>query len=602
MKDRAIEQFIEQVRAGSDILSVISSYVSLKRKGNRYWGCCPFHQEKTPSFSVVPNQGFFYCFGCHAGGDVFRFLKMMENISYFDAVKMQAEKLNIPLPQREKTEQELKREQQLNDMRRVLEMAHDFFHNCLTKTKYGSAAKEYLASRGITAEIIEEFGIGFAPDAYDKLNAAFAKRGVSERQLVECGLVIERQGGGIYDRFRNRVMIPIADEFGHVVGFGGRIMDDSQPKYLNSPETLAFNKRRLLFGLDRSKQAIRQQGCVVIVEGYMDAISLYAAGIKNVVASLGTAFTIEQCRKLLRFASNIYFCYDSDEAGQQATMRALSIVRETGAKVRVLVVPDGKDPDEFVRRHGAESFRKLMDNALPLVEYQIKFILAHHDFSMLEGKTAALAEILPVLKEITNMVELNDYIARLTRTLGIDEGVIRSELSRFLGKAQASEVSHEPLRKAVHQIDNAVRKAGRIIIKAVWQDGRNGAVLSDIASRLSLEDFPYHLHGEILQGFENHLLSGGAPSDLMNTGELSDEAAAELSLAISEDSYADDETACNDALGILCMEILNRRYETHRQLADTYQRAGNDEYIHELAELKRIKKEMDELRIEYGMQ
>lgn len=598
MKSRAMEEFVENVRAGSDILSVVSAYVSLKKKGNNYWGCCPFHQEKTPSFSVAPDKGFFYCFGCHAGGDVFRFIKMIENISYFDAVKMQAERLNIPLPQREKTEQELKKEQQLNDMYKVLGMAHDFFHNCLTKTPYGAEASKYLQSRGITSEIVEEFGIGFAPNAFDKLSGAFSRRGVSEQQLVDSGLAVQRQGGGVYDRFRNRVMIPIADEFGHVAGFGGRIMDDSQPKYLNSPETLVFNKRRLLFGLDRSKQAIRQQGCAVIVEGYMDAISLFAAGIKNVVASLGTAFTIEQCRKLLRYAPNIYFCYDSDEAGQQATIRALSIVRETGAKVKVLVVPDGKDPDEFVRKHGADAFRKLIENAQPLVEYQIRYVLAHHEYNTLEGKTAALAEIMPVLREITSMVELNDYIARLARTLGIDEGVIRSELSRFSGKSQNLDMAPQPLRKAVRQVDNAVRRAGRIILRAVWHDGDNGSLLSEVAANLSLAEFPFPLHGEILQRIESCLLAGGQPPDVMKNGELSDEAAAELSLALAEDSGEEDEAAYQDALRSLCREELSRQYEMHRQLADAMQRAGNDDYVRELAELKRIKKEMDELRIE----
>ena len=253
MRNEQLDEFVEQVRAQSDILQVVQTYVSLKKKGNRYWGCCPFHGEKTPSFSVVPDKGFFYCFGCHAGGNVFKFLSLIENVTYFEAIKLQAEKLGIPLPQRQRTPQELARDQQKADLRKVNEMARDFFHNCLTLTKLGEPGKAYFAKRSISPETIEEFKLGYAPEAWDKLSTAFVKRGVKEEFLLEAGLAAERKNNqGIYDRFRHRVIIPIADERGRVVGFGGRVLDDSTPKYLNTPETILFNKRRLLFGLDRS--------------------------------------------------------------------------------------------------------------------------------------------------------------------------------------------------------------------------------------------------------------------------------------------------------------------------------------------------------------
>ena len=432
MSGRLTDEFVERVRSESDIVSVVSGYVPMKKKGNRYWGCCPFHQANTPSFSVVPDQGFFYCFGCHAGGNVFKFVSMMEGISYYEAIKLQAERLNIPLPQREKTEQEIAREQRIADLQKIHEMARSFFHNCLTKTGYGVPAQKYFASRRITPEIIEEFQLGYAPAAWDKLSAAFQKRGIKPELLLESGLAAERrQSSGIYDRFRNRVMIPIADERGHVVGFGGRVLDDSQPKYLNSPETVLFNKRRLLFGLDRAHRAIKQAGHAIVVEGYMDAISVFGAGIHNVVASLGTAFTLEQCKKLLRYAPEIYFCYDSDAAGQNATVRAMSIVKETGAVVKVITIPDGKDPDEFLRHHSADEFRALVRAALPIVEYHIQYVLKSVDYTNLEGKVNALNTMLPVVGGIRNAVELNGYIARIAQVLGIDEGVVRSELQRF---------------------------------------------------------------------------------------------------------------------------------------------------------------------------
>ena len=262
-----MDEFVEQVTAQSDLLQTVQSYVPLKRKGNRYWGCCPFHGEKTPSFSVVPDKGFFYCFGCHAGGNVFKFLSLIENITYFEAIKLQAEKLGIPMPQRQKTPQEIARDKEIADLRKVNEMARDFYHNCLTLTRLGEPGKAYFTSRAISAETIAEFKLGFAPQTWDKLSTAFLKRGVKQELLLSDGLAAERQnGGGIYDRFRNRIIIPIADERGRVVGFGGRVLDDSTPKYLNTPETVLFNKRRILFGLDRANRAIKQAGYAIVVE------------------------------------------------------------------------------------------------------------------------------------------------------------------------------------------------------------------------------------------------------------------------------------------------------------------------------------------------
>ena len=597
MRNELLDEFVERVRAESDILAVVSSYVSMKRKGNRYWGCCPFHQENTPSFSVVPDQGFFYCFGCHAGGNVFKFISMMENISYFEAIKLQAERLNIPMPQRQKSAAELAREQKIADLRKVHEMAQDFFHNCLTRTSYGTPAKAYFAGRGISMETIEEFQLGYAPNAWDKLSAAFLKRGVKREFLLESGLAAERRNAeGIYDRFRNRVIIPIADERGHVAGFGGRVLDDSQPKYLNSPETLLFNKRRLLFGLDRSHRAIKQEGYAIVVEGYMDAISVYGAGVHNVVASLGTAFTAEQCKLLLRYAPEIYFCYDSDDAGQNATIRALSIVRETGAVVRVIVVPDGKDPDEFIRKHGADEFRVLVKKALPLVEYRMQYVLNHTDYSNLEGKVNALTAMLPVLAGIQNAVELNAYITRIAQVLGIDEGAVRTELQRYQhhpGEPEPQTQRSVVMRRAVHQADDAIRRAGRIVLKAAWQDL---GVLAHLEAVVPLTAFPNELQAEILQFLHDCSEHDGVVDDVRAAEVLSDEAAAELSRALVEETGGQETMeAYEDSVKMLRKVYLQRLYDEHSQKADLLQRRGDNGFLQELAESQRIKNEMDEL-------
>ena len=596
MSDSRMDEFVEQVRSHSDILQVVQSYVPLKRKGGRYWGCCPFHHEKTPSFSVVPDKGFFYCFGCHAGGNVFKFISLIENVTYFEAIKLQAEKLGIPLPERQRTPQEIAREREMADLRKVNEMARDFFHNCLTMTHYGEAGKAYFAGRDISPETIEEFKLGFAPNAWDKLSTAFTKRGVKQEFLLACGLSAERNnGGGLYDRFRNRVIIPIADERGRVVGFGGRVLDDSTPKYLNTPETILFNKRKLLFGLDRSHRAIQQAGYAIVVEGYMDAISVFGAGVRNVVASLGTAFTAEHCQKLLRYAPDIYFCYDSDEAGQKATIRALSIVRDTGAVVRVIVVPDGKDPDEYIRKHGADAFRALVKEALPLVEYRLQYVLKHVNYDTLDGKVKALHEMLPVLAGIKETAVRSEYEKKLAQILLLDEGVVRDELRRYARGAVAEESApvRAPIRQAVQQQDNAIRRAGRIIVRMVWQDV---SLIHHVESVLPLAGIGDPVQREILLFLQDLSNQGQAPDDVTAAENLSEDAAAELSRALVENLGGRAETeAYNDSLKVLRKAYLNMLFVEHSRKADAYMKAGNAAYVDELNEVMKIKDEMDEL-------
>lgn len=586
-----MEAFVERVSEQTDILRIVQGYVPLKRRGNRYWGCCPFHQEKTASFSVLPDKGFFYCFGCHAGGNAFKFLSLIENISYFDAIKLQAEKLGIPLPERKRSPQEVARDREIQDLRKVNELARDFFHNCLTMTRMGERGKAYFAARGIRQETIEEFQLGYAPPAWDKLSTAFLKRGIKQEFLLASGLCAERkQGGGLYDRFRGRVIIPIADERGRVVGFGGRVLDDSTPKYLNTPETVLFNKRKLLFGLDRSHRAIQQEGRAIVVEGYMDAISVFDAGVHNVVASLGTAFTPEHAKKLLHYAPEICFCYDSDEAGQKATIRALSIVRDTGARVRVIVVPDGKDPDEFIRKHGADAFRALVEKALPLVEYRLRYVLSHTNYDTLDGKVKALHEMMPVLAGIREAAVRSEYERRLAQTLMLDEGIVRSELRHY--RPEAEEAVRQPIRKAVAKADTALRKAGRLVIRMAWQDA---AVIAHLETIVPLEGIRDPAQREILT-FLKAAAEEGRPVDDMSAATLSDEAAAELSRSLIEDLGGRDETeAYDDSLRVLRKAYLNALYTEHSRKANEYAQNGQHEAcLQELNEVNKIKHEMDE--------
>jgi DNA primase len=591
------DDFVERVRSSSDILAVISSYVHLKKKGNRYWGCCPFHNEKTPSFSVVPQQGFFYCFGCHAGGNVFKFLSLIENVSYYEAIKLQAQRLNIPIPTYRKNAHELAEEQERNDLLKIHELAGSFFHNCLTKTALGAPGREYFATRQINSNIIEQFKLGYAPNLWDKLYTSFIKRGIPKELLAKSGLVTIKDSGKAYDRFRNRVIIPIADEHGHITGFGGRVITNTDsPKYLNSPETIIFNKRYLLFGLDQAQKAIKEQNFAIVVEGYMDAISLHSYGITNAVASLGTAFTVQQCRKILRFSPNIYFCYDSDNAGQNATMRALAIASSSGANVRVISIPDGKDPDEFVKKHGAKAFYTLIDKALPLMEFQLQYVLKNTNGNTLEGKLSAINQLMPLLANISNAVERNEYIIRISNVLGIDEGVIRSDLQRQSSFKNYTEVNSLPgsnTRKIIPDKKDALTLAGRYLIKKSWYEQ---GVLDYVLSVIPATEFPNKLHSEILSYMSKNNQDNLAFTDIDAAEKLSEEAYSELSHCLVEEiSTTDDVQFTEDCLKRLRRYYLNNNYEKHRLLADQLQRNGDSRFLDELKITQQLRTQMDNL-------
>ncbi len=592
MAHEKMDAFVERVRQDSDIVAVISSYVALKKKANRHWGCCPFHQEDTPSFSVVSDQGFFYCFGCHVGGDVFKFISLIENISYFEAIKLQAEKLHIPLPKREQSAAEIARAKKLEELFSVHEMAQTFFYNCLTKTSYGKAAKAYLLGRGIDTLTIEKFGIGYAPPAWDKLAVAFQKRGITLELLEMSGLVVKRQkAGGCYDRFRDRVIIPIRDTKGRVVAFGGRILGAGEPKYLNSPETLLFNKRHLLFGLDRAHRAIVREGFSIIVEGYMDAISLAAAGIENVAASLGTAFTAAQCKLLCRYAPKICFCYDSDRAGQEALLRAVGIAQKAGAKVSVLRLSGSKDPDEYIRKYGKDALQMQIEKALSGTEYRLVRLLEAADKKTLQGRLDALSELLPVLAEVKRPTEQNSYIMQSARELTLDEGLIRAELRRTVKSSPF--IAKEATRRAFFQADDALRRAGRVIIATAWHDT---PLTEHIAALIPFSAFKTPEQTEAITWLHQIHQQGDVPTAARAQAELSAKAFTEISRALSEETDKENVLeAYEDSLHRLKKAYLAQLYEEHTRRADRLEKENDARFLQELAKIQRIKNEMEGL-------
>ena len=597
MHSAAMDAFVAEVDARTDILQVVQSYVPMKRRGNRYWGCCPFHHEKTPSFSVVPDKGFFYCFGCHAGGNAFKFISLIENVTYFEAIKMQAEKLGIPMPERERTPEQQARDAQYANLRRVNTMARDFFHNCLTLTRYGEPGRQYLAGRGISEATIKEFSLGFAPASWDMLSRAFLKREVPAQVLVEAGLAAERrQGDGLYDRFRGRVIIPIADIRGRVVGFGGRVLDDSKPKYLNTPETILFNKRRLLFGLDRSHRAIQDAGYAIVVEGYMDAISVFEGGVHNVVATLGTAFTEDHAKLLLQYTPNICFCYDSDAAGQNATIRALGIIQHTGANVRVIVVPDGKDPDEFIRRHGADAFRQLARDAQDLVTYRLRYALAHIPADSPQGKSEIVRAMAPVLDGVQDASKRLEYEKQIAQALLLDEGIVRTELRRYARQEAPVSVGEEraPVRQAAPRPDNAVLAAGRVVIGAVCHEPARLAELSEELPPEALQD---NVQREILQYLQGEYSAGRAPDMAQATAALSEAASDELTRALTEENAPGGEAqAYADSVRVLRRDWLTRQREAHSRAANAASQQGDAaRAMQELSAVRTITQQLQSL-------
>ncbi len=588
-----MEDFINAVRERSDIYEVVSRYVPLTMKNGRFWACCPFHDEKTASFSITPEKGWFYCFGCHEGGNVFKFISKMEHITYFEAVKLQAERLGIKLPSRKKNAAEIQVEQEKESLLKITELAQNFYHNCLIKSKEGEQGRKYFAARGISEKIIESFQLGFAPDSWDFLTRKITAQGYSEKKLVAAGLAVEKKsGGGVYDRLRGRVIIPISDISDKAVAFGGRILvtDENQPKYLNTPETEIFSKGKLLFGLNKSSRAILSANTAIVVEGYMDAISLYGAGVENVVASLGTAFTEEQAKLLARYARKIIFCYDSDEAGQRATMRALPIMRNTGAEVFILIIPDGKDPDEFIRKHGKKDFMQLLKNVSPVIDYQFQYKIKHTDISNFNDKMQILREIFPLCRKIKNNVIQGEYLKKFSSALLLDEGFILGEWKKFLSR---SPTQNKFVKKFSPQKKNLAFQAGTSIIKKLWYEPEFLDYVNALAPKENFTD----VHKEIINYIEKCYAAGQPPNDITAAAELSAEANLEISRILGTPEPQNTEIlAFQDSVKIMRRASLEKKCKQILKEAAEFEKAGDRKSFEEKFQLaEKIQKELSEL-------
>lgn len=490
-------ELIEEIRMQNDIVEIISQYVPLKQKGSSYFGLCPFHHERTPSFSVNSEKQFYYCFGCGASGNVYSFLMEMENCDFPEAVQRLAERVHIELPKQELSGQALAMEQLKARLFEMHKLAGRFYYDTL-QSDAGSYAKKYMAKRKIQQNVARKFGIGYASNQRHALYDYLTQKGFSVEDMQKGGLVLpNKDGSGYHDRFRNRLMFPIFDAQTRVVGFGGRILGEGEPKYLNSPETPLFSKSRNLYGLHLAKMSKKKEW--ILVEGYMDMISVYQAGFHNVVASLGTAFNADHAMTLKKYAENVILLYDSDEAGTNAALRAIPVLVEHGFGVRVTQVPDGKDPDGFIKQYGNTAFSKLLVDAVHYISFQIACIKRNYNLDIPEHKVRFATEAAKILSGMENDIERNVYTAEISRMTGVEEYAIQNEIQKLHKKADAAywqEAERKRIQKQKQHIENIKEEKGVLDAQKnlLYFAANHQAVYEALQNVLQKQDFPTEVY------------------------------------------------------------------------------------------------------------
>ena len=468
--------FLDELVARNPIEEVVGQYVALTRKGSNLFGLCPFHSEKTPSFSVAPDKQIYYCFGCHKGGGVINFIMERENLDYPDAVRFLAKRAGMEVPEDGSRGSTYRRQERLWTL--CKEAARYFREQLFSPA--GEQARAYIVRRGLSPQTVARFGLGYSLENWSDLMDAMQKKGYTKEELLDAGLVVRSQKGSLYDRFRNRLMFPIIDVRGNVIGFGGRVMDDSKPKYLNSPETLIFNKRKNLFALNIAKKS--KQGRIILTEGYMDAIALHQYGFDCAVASLGTSLTEEHATILARYTKQVVITYDGDAAGQNATARAITMLEKTGVQVRVLRMQGAKDPDEFLKQYGADRFKLLLERSENHAEYRLDSLKRQFDLTKDDQRVEFLKQAAWLVAELPNAVEREIYGARAAEAGGISAEAMKLEV----GKAYRQRVAREKKKQA--QKDLAPAAAHQPQSREIRYDNLRSAMAEEGVLRLVLKE------------------------------------------------------------------------------------------------------------------
>jgi len=588
------EEIIQKIKEENDIVDIVSEVVTLKKTGKNYLGRCPFHNEKTPSFTVSSEKQIYKCFGCGEAGNVISFVMKTRNMAFPEAVKLLGEKVGIVVDDADSPGKSSAANEKFKRMYNINIQAARYFYTNLKRFK---APYEYLKGRGITDETIKKFGIGFALDNWQGIRSYLKQRGFSEEEILELGLTTKNEKGNIYDRFRNRIIFPVFNVSGRVIGFGGRVLDDSKPKYLNSPETPIFHKGTNLYGLNL---AIKNNPArtVIMVEGYMDVISLSQQGVTNVVATLGTALTEGQCKLLKRYIDTVIVSFDSDVAGQNATIRGLEILQKSGFDLKILQIPSGKDPDEFIRSYGREKFLNLVDGALPIIDFKLRMAEKGIDFSKQEMVIKYLKRVVNVLKDL-DPLEKAVYIKQVSEKSGIGEEAIMESLDKNPNKSIQNNKNHNINRKFGQKLylEPGFVRAERTVLSLAL-DKR----LSDkIFSNVSEDDLILKAHKVIYTIIkENNMCSKEELIKIINLQAMQDSEFTKEWIKIQEYKVDIDEGSIDKMVSDCVNNIKKYKLEESRKkIMDKIRKCESEGLVEETLMLARelmdIQKEMGKL-------
>ncbi|MBE6824136.1 MAG: DNA primase [Ruminococcaceae bacterium] len=583
---RLSEDFISELKYRSDISDIASSYMQLKRRGRNLVGLCPFHGEKTPSFNIYTENGSFYCFGCGAGGDVITFIMKIENLDYMEAVKFLAQRAGMDMPEETVDDSMSKLRTRVFEANRE---AARFYYSKLYSPE-GSAALNYLHTRVLTDNTIRRFGLGYSPNSRFALTNHLKAKGFTDSELIAANLVFKaRSGNGVVDRFVDRAMFPIIDLRGNVIGFGGRIMSDQKPKYLNTSDTIVFNKSQNLFSLNNAKNSGTRR--LILCEGYMDVITLNQAGFTDAVATLGTALTTEQAMLMKRYCDEVVICYDADEAGQKATQRAIGILRNTGLVVRVLSIPDGKDPDEFIRKNGDKgtaAFKNILENSGNDVEYRLFKLKQNYDIKTTDGKFAYLSQAVKVLSSLDNRMEQDIYASKLSAEVEVEKNSIleqikkserakyrndrKNEFSKLSSKISGRDDKINPQHSKKPRATVAEQNLIAYLIN-------NPDKLSFIEKKITPDDFVTDFNKSLFEYFSKRIKDSKEPLTTLSADFTADEVSAIVSIITKYSQVAATDTAL--------LEYINTIKEENLKPTDTdIASSSKDEFDTFLKKLK----------------
>lgn len=584
---RYSDELIEEIRTNNDIVDVISKYVTLKRSGRNFFGLCPFHKEKSPSFAVSPDKQIFHCFGCGAGGNVIHFISKIEGLDFKDTLELLANRANIELPTLENSEDD-KTARLKSKVYEINKIAAEFYHENLYKPT-SKMAQEYIKKRKLDNRTLKAFLIGYAGN-FNELYLLLKQKGFTEEEMLASSLVKRADNGGYMDSFRKRLMFPIQDVRERVIAFGGRVLDDSKPKYINSPENIVYSKGRNLFGLNVAKKHDTKR--IIIVEGYMDAISLYQRGITNVVASLGTAMTESQGRLLRRHSEQVILGYDADGAGQAAILRGMEILQNLGCDIRVLQIEGAKDPDEYVLKYGPERFQRCVDNSISLVEFKVKVLLKELNIENTNDKIKFLNEIAKILSKITNQIEREIYVDKIAREYKISKEAIYAEINKLIykdnqgsKKLEKKVITMELKEESKTNISESTLKKEKLVIYLLINEYSKS--YEKIAKLITLNDIQDETNRQILKKMYEEFQKGNINTNQIVDWFQDENIISRITEIMAEDfEITDVNKAIDDLINVYeKQKLVNRRNEILKQL-DTEKDVEN---------MKELEKELNDI-------